>query len=286
VSWNGTVALSAGGDDYVRLWNIKTGVEISQAKHPYDILDAAISGDGRFAFTCTTGRSRTNGSVRFWDMTLSRPKAVLASDRAHSGPINAVALFSDGRALSGGGDGRVVLWSLTTGRLVRMLGQQKGSIHSHAVVFFPHGARAATGGEDQLVHVWNTAQGKEVATWSGHRGAISSIAISANGGRVATGSADGTVILWQTRTGSAIRTFLMPDGDRNANVAILSDGNVLAAGNAVGHLILWDVNSGAVIRQSKGPFVKHGGLAVLPDGKRVLTADQDGVVRMWIPRLR
>ena len=53
---------------------------------------------------------------------------------------------------------------------------------------------------------------------------------------------------------------------------------------AIGHLILWDAKSGAVLRQSKGPFVKHGGLAVLPDGQRVLTADQDGVVRMWTPR--
>jgi WD40 repeat protein len=76
----------------------------------------------------------------------------------------------------------------------------------------------------------------------------------------------------------------MPEGDRGARVAILPDGNVLAAGYAIGYLILWDANSGRVLRQSKGPFIKHGGLAVLPGGERVLTSDADGIVRMWTPR--
>jgi len=288
-SSDGKVALSTGVDRYARLWNIKTGSEIWSAKHPSDILDAAISEDSRFAFTCTSGIPKEPGAVRFWNMNLLTPKALLTADRAHLGPVNAVALFFDGialRALSGGRDGRLVLWNLKIGKRVKIVGQQNGPIYSHAVAFFPRGARAATGGGDRLLHFWNLKDGKEVATGAGHQGAISSIAISADGSRVASGSSDGTVILWETRTGSAIRTFSMPEGDRNAQVAILPDGNVLAAGNMIGHLILWDAKSGAVLRESKGPFKKHADLAVLPDGQRVLTADSDGVVRMWIPRAR
>jgi WD40 repeat protein len=169
---------------------------------------------------------------------------------------------------------------------VQTLGQQQGPIHSHAVAFFPRGGRCATGGKDRLVHIWNFAEGRETATWEGHRGAITSLGIAPDGRRIATGSLDGTVILWDTTAGSPIRSFRMPEGDRGASVAILRDGNVIAAGNAVGHLILWDADSGAVRCQSEGPFVKHADLAILPDGQRVLTADADGLVRMWTARQR
>jgi WD40 repeat protein len=284
VSSDGKLALSAGSDHYARLWNIRTGGEISAAHHPSDVFDAALSGDGRFALTCTKGVARRNGAVRLWNMSTSTAKLVFGSDRWRVGSINAVALFGNGRALSGGQDGQLVLWNLNTGTRVRKAGQQKDYIHSHGIAFFPRGVRAATGGGDGLVHIWDLGRGEEVATWEGHRGAISSIAISRDGSKVVSGGSDGTVILWETRSGSVLRSFKMPDGDRNARVAILPDGNVLAAGEMRGQLVLWNANAGLVLRQSKGPFVRHFGLAVLPDGERVLTADQDGIVRMWVPR--
>jgi serine/threonine protein kinase/WD40 repeat protein len=286
VSLDGKVALSTGADHYARLWIVETGEEIAPAKHhPSEILDAALSPDGRFAFTCTKGIEKKNGAVRLWNMRMPAPKSVFTSDRAHAGPVQAVALFR-GLALSGGHDGQIALWNLDAHRCIGILGQQNGPIHPHAIAFFPHGVRAATGGQDRLVHIWNVQSRKEVKTWAGHQRGISSIAISADGRRVATASADGTVILWQTATDSPIRTFTMPDGDKNARVAILPDGNVLAAGSAIGHLMLWDANTGMVLRQAKEPLVKHFGLAVLPGRERVLTADQDGVVRLWVPRPR
>ena len=47
--------------------------------------------------------------------------------------------------------------------------------------------------------------------------------------------------------------------------------------------MLWDVRTGALLRQAKPPFIPHGDLAVLPDGRHLLTADHDGVVRIWTP---
>jgi serine/threonine protein kinase/WD40 repeat protein len=285
VTRDGNRALSAGTDHCARLWNIKNGLEISFAQHPSEVYDAAISPDGQFAFTCTKGNSKTGGAVRIWNMGRSPAIQVYTNNRMHEGHINAVATFpANGRALSGGSDGRLVFWDLRLRTPPVMLEKLSQPIHSQAVVFFPLGARAAVGGGDGLVHIWNFKQGKEgVRKWTGHHGGISSIAISADGKRAATGSSDGTVILWAT-DGSVIRSYTMPDRDKNARVAILPNGNVLAAGNAVGHLILWDANTGALLRQAKGPLVRHFGLAVLPDGQRVLTADQDGAVRIWTPQ--
>ena len=47
-------------------------------------------------------------------------------------------------------------------------------------------------------------------------------------------------------------------------------------------LALWDLDSGSLIRQGQGTS-GHLGLAVRPDGRLVLTADRDGVVRIWSP---
>jgi serine/threonine protein kinase len=285
VARDGQLALSAGADHYARLWIIKNGSEISSALHPSEVLDAALLPDSRLAFTCTKG-ANSPGAVRLWNMTTPKAKVLFTSKRAHAGAIDAVAVFTGGRALSGGRDGQVVLWNLNPNARtpLAILGKQQGPVHSHAVAFFPFGARAATGGKDRFVHIWNLNQGKEVRAWEGHRGAITSIAISANGRRLVSGSSDGSVILWDVNSGSVMRSFSMPEGDRGASVAILPDGNVLAAGRAFGHLLVWDAKTGAVLRQAAGPFVNHNDLAVLPDGQRVLTADQDGVVRLWTPR--
>ena len=78
----------------------------------------------------------------------------------------------------------------------------------------------------------------------------------------------------------------MPGEDRPKAVAILPDENVLAAG-LLGHVILWDASTGATLRQAQPPFTPHDELIVLPpDGRQFLTADQDGVVRIWTVRER
>jgi WD40 repeat protein len=285
VSSDGMRALSAGYDFYAILWDIRTGKEMKRLEHPSEVLDVAMSPDGLFALTGTKGRPGTNGAIRVWNLSARKPAFKLL-ESAHVGAVHALALFPDGRALSGGHDGRVVLWNLNAGLRLQTLGQQQGFIHAHALAFFPRGGRGASGGKDRLVHIWNLAQGRETATWEGHRAAITSLCVSADGQRIATGSLDGTVILWDATSGSPIRSFSMPEGDRGASVAIHADGNVIAAGNASGQLILWDAESGAVLSQSQGPFVKHSDLAVLPDGQRILTGDADGIVRMWTVRTR
>ena len=64
--------------------------------------------------------------------------------------------------------------------------------------------------------------------------------------------------------------------------AFLPDGRRILAGGQQGRLMLWDLDSGSLIRQGQGTS-GHLGLAVGPDGRLVLTADRDGVVRIWSP---
>jgi choice-of-anchor C domain-containing protein len=46
--------------------------------------------------------------------------------------------------------------------------------------------------------------------------------------------------------------------------------------------VLWDLESGVAVRQAQGP-AGHRRLAARPNGSLVLTADRDGIVRIWLP---
>jgi WD40 repeat protein len=286
VTGNGEIALSAGADHTARLWQVATGKQILELPvHASPILDVAITPDGLFALTVTRGKPNTNGNIRLWNLRTRQP-VFTGTGEPHTGPIVAVAFVPNGRALSGGHLGHAVLWNVRLGRPIGTLGSQKAIVRSHALAVFPLGQRALTGAEDGIVRVWNLRAREQSGQWNGHEGPISDLAISPDGRRAASGSHDHSVNLWDAVHGSQVRRFMMPGQDRAKGIAILPDGNVLAAG-LFGHLVLWDADTGAIIRQARPPLVPHQDLTVLPpDGRRVLTADHDGMVRIWTPRPR
>jgi serine/threonine protein kinase len=284
VTSDGRLALSAGLDGTARLWNVQTGEQVHQMVHKTGVLDLAISPDGQFALTGARGTSTQSGLLRLW--SLNSGKMVHgAFERAHTGAIRAVAFLGEGRAVSGGIDGHLVAYDLQSGRRQRTYGPQPGPIHGRTLAVFPDGRHVATAGGDKVVHVWDLNTGEESARWEGHTGVITSIALARDGSRAATAGGGGMVILWNVASGSPIQRFHVPEGEHGPSVAILPSGNVLAAGNTVGHLVEWDPGSGAPVRQANEPLVAHAALAALPDG-RILTADQDNIVRIWTPKPR
>ena len=281
-------ASAAGADHSARLWEVATGKQILELPpHPSPVLDVAMTPDGVFALTATRGKPNTNGVVRLWNLRTRQPAINSIGKSPHTGSIQGVAFVPNNRALTGGQDGHAILWNLRLGRPMGKLGSsQNGVVRSHALAVFPQGHRALTGGEDGILHVWNLATRAQSAQWSGHEGPISDLSLSHDGRRAVSGSQDHTVILWNVVDGTQARRFRMPGEDRAKGVAILPDGNVLAAG-LLGHVILWDAGTGAILRQAQPPFTPHDDLVVLPpDGRQFLTADQDGVVRIWTVKER
>jgi serine/threonine protein kinase len=280
VSSDGRLALSADVGGVARLWEVATGRQQLQMEHPAMVLDVAISPDSKFALTGSRGSTEKSGLMRLWNLNTGR----LAQGRleaGHSGAVRAVAFLSESRAVSGGVDGRLILWDLRSGRPLRTYGPQGGPIHARALAVFPDGRHVASGGGDKVVHIRDLDTGQESGRWEEHPTLISSVAVSHDGRRVASGGAGGLVILWDVISGTPIQRFHMPAGEHGPSLAILPSGNVLAAGSSIGHLVEWDAVSGALVRQADGPRIPHSALAVLPDGRRVLTADQDNVVRIW-----
>jgi eukaryotic-like serine/threonine-protein kinase len=284
VSRDGEIALSAGKDHTARLWEIKSGKQrLDPFDHPSDVLAVAISPDGRTALSATQGRPNTNGALRHWSLETGET-IFMHVPAVHVGAVQSVAFVTNNQGLSGGHDGHAVLWNLETGKRIGQLGAHERDVRSHALAVFPDGNHAMTGGEDGFVHVWDLATCEKTGQWKAHAGPISDISIAADGLRAVTCGHDHTVILWDV-AGSRLRSFEMPSSDRARGVAILSDGSVLAVGVTLGHVVLWDADTGAVLRQAQPPLIPHSDLAVLPpDGRRFLTADLDGVVRIWTLR--
>lgn len=76
----------------------------------------------------------------------------------HRGPVQAVAIASDGTWLgSGGADGTVRIWDAASGKLQATWQGHHSAVDTLAVA--PNGRLLASGGNDKTVRIWDTAVG-------------------------------------------------------------------------------------------------------------------------------
>jgi eukaryotic-like serine/threonine-protein kinase len=160
--------------------------------------------------------------------------------------VNEFATFSsDGRRiLACSVDGALRLWGRESGRLIRRLDGREGRLLS--VAFSPDGRRALSGGADQVVRLWDLDSGKLVREFPGHSEWIFNVAFSPDGrlGYSTSGGPDA----WHDGLDSAVR--------------------------------VWDLETGHVIRKLEGHKGRVFGLAVSPDGHKVLTGGDTSLI-LW-----
>jgi anti-sigma factor RsiW len=140
-------------------------------------------------------------------------------------------------------------------------------------------------GDDRTLTVWAPGgREKPLALW--HRDSpLRCVAVAPDGRTVATGSGDvgpravQVVRFWDLDTGQRLPGELKCQGQVNA-LAFSADGKWLLSAENDGTLLWWDRKPGVVEAEQARA---HGGLgtfavALLPDGKRALTAGGDGAV--------
>src|SRR5439155_1521081 len=238
VSPDGRVLATAGGTvaTKIELWDLTTGLELSQDPAGSLALPLAFSPDGRRLVT-QRRVAGIHGSVTVWEAATG--KKIKTVD--HSGEVQTAALSHDGRMLAlQAADRTIVVKDVDTSRVLQQfsLAQSQDTGRTTGFRFSPDSRLLATADSENLVRLWDLHTGREMKAYRGTA--------------VDFGD-DGSVNVWQFMTGRKLLSVKPPQGkdedvrDRTV-VSLSSDGSLLAVGlrNRVN---LHDVSTGKELWQ-------------------------------------
>lgn len=167
---------------------------------------------------------------------------------------------------------------------------------------------AFSGGGDDRGRLWDTRTGEGLVELAGHDDSVVSGGFSASGEYVATGGLDGKIRIWKMHPppGGPLAPFAPrphedavrnePDWGRCEFLTSIDGpdevnwltwhpkGNVLAAGATDSTVWMWTIPSGKVMNVFSGHTGPVSCGRFTHDGKRLVTASEDGTLLVWDPR--
>src|SRR5262245_54815565 len=168
------------GDNNLRIWEVKTGKEVS--KYPMPTAPAQGRRDIGILYGGYGGfRPEVYGPFGPF------PDAIAG--------ISSVAFSPDGKlVLAGCMDNVLRVFELSTGKERKLEGHTQQLL---GAVFTPDGKRILSGSYDKTVRLWDVESGKEVCRFFGHDNWVWGVAVSADGKFGLSGILDKTVRLWK-----------------------------------------------------------------------------------------
>jgi WD40 repeat protein len=259
------VAAAVPGDKTanVHVFDAASGKEMMTfAEHAGAIRALSFLADNR-----TLVSAGADKTVRLSDMN------VLALLNAHDGAVTGVAFHSNGtQALSAGADKTVKLWDLTKGQVLKTFGPLPEAVRA---VAFNRPCTQIGAAAGKSVTVWNVADGKEVRKLE-HPAEVAGLSFSADSTRLATAAADNEARVWELASGLELQAFLHA-GPVRAVACHGTNNALLVSGSADKTVALHTTTVARAVSTGKPVH----SLTVTTNGTHVLTAGDDGKIRLW-----
>jgi len=253
----------------LKLYDSITGAELAtMSGHSGPVANCLFSPDGRRIVT-----AGHDGKVILWNAANAHE---LASLEGYAGPLQSLDHTPDGKRFLILSDGQVGVHEMESGRKLVALSGHGGPIH--AVMCSPAGDRILTLAKSEI-KIWNVATWDEMASLSGDINAGLPCKFAPDGKRVIFCSNSRDLKLWEGAGSSRQEAPVDAGASVNACASFSPDGTMTVA--AVGfELKVWAGKTG----ETPGVLGKHHivwNCAFSPDGKRIVTASEDGTLKIW-----
>ncbi len=262
-----------------------------------------------------------NGRIAYFPIVPEGLDVIVMNTEDSAATVNSLVISPDGNLIAAGagdfeeGDSStfsLTLWSTRTGEMLQSLPTETAV----TAVAFATASRAdnpeqsaillAVGGADGSVRLFElttqadadsvAVSAEALATLTAHDGAVRDLSFNTEGTLLASSGTDSAIHLWntdrdQTALGEAFLTLFPETNNAGLAVAFHPDGNILATagGDPEAEIVdntirLWDISDPANVRvlvSLGGHTGTVGSLAFSPDGDVLISASDDGSIRLW-----
>ncbi len=144
-------------------------------------------------------------------------------------------------------------------------------------------------GSGRTLKIWDTHSREMLQTWDSQSDRVYCLAWSPDSHTLASAGSSAEIMLWNAEDGREIGRIPTGVPDQYIlSLAFSPDGSRLIAGTYVpsaspppGQVLVCDIATGKLVKSLVGHRLGVWCVTVTPDGKRILSASDDGSVRIW-----
>lgn len=287
---DGVHAVTLGRDKFMKFWEIPAGGKAKvSVRMPSKGLGGGIAVHRRQSHIAVGGF----GLLLFDLANVSQP-IELQKDATE---IESLDFSPDGASLLvASSDHTARAWNMQSGQVESLFAGHAGAV-LHATYRYD-GDQLATAGSDAIAKIWKVERDYQLVNYVGHQDNVFVAKFSPDEKMVITASADGTAAVWETASGKP-RTFLRSSLGAVGWVEWNPDGIQVATSHLDGFIRLWNARTGSLlytladsqadtpsggIEQEAGSVLWKKQTTTVefsPNGKRIVTAANDAIARVW-----